>query len=1088
MIDRFNAFISYKHAPLDNRIAGMIQRDLERYVIPRRIRQQTGMKKIERVFRDQAELPITSDLDDNISFALEHSDFLIVICSHSTRLSAWVPREIECFLRFHPISHVLTVLAEGEPSEVIPDILLKRNVPVLDPDGNPMLAENGTPLTEERPLEPLSCDYRMPRKRAKSRELPRLAAAIIGCSYDELIMRARQYRMRRLAILSGTAAVLMSVSIAYLLWSRAQIRQNYRQALINQSVFLAHASERMLDQSHDGIGAAQLALAALGDEDERPVTPQAIRSLTQSIHAYAPSGMLNGRFPDGKYEMGSSIRDFETDAGSRFLYALDDSGEAAVFDILTQERLFTKKFTDAYIPRMFVIPAGDSGVLVCDGFTVFLFDWRNGNELWHTDLWNGEDGRSDPEAAGAFKRYIAQMNGMISPDVLSPVAAALSPDGTVLAVDGMNDTVRLLDMASGAPVRTLTAGIGCPEEGISAWQRMIWSEDGSHLAAVFLDDSDGDTVRLAVFEPASGEVLLFNTGDPTFENLCFSGDAVALMTRGESWEGSSLMAVPGLEGYGANLIPSSSRVSCVSLSDGALLWSQELPWHAPWKNSGQIRLLRLKLSGETELFPVIACSASNMAYLLDVEDGTILCSNEHTESVIAVMDHTQVLMILRNGESTALNYNGPGRPDGAHTQLPHFISTSTPYEIEKVVYGKNEEGAAYYCLSPGADSVIRFRRVWDHDGVPYEAAGILGEPSGIWKCGPYLILRRDREELICYDTRYDRMIWTFRPEEGQADQVFVLQKGEVYRIWVTGPESGAETPVWLIDPEDGSCETIRTGHKPVTHAEDRVYWVERQADGSALVGWRSFTGEEEMSVPISGIDIGEVPNVAVSPDGRRMGLESADRRAFWQADLESGEVRPVSRDVRTASLFSWSADSVSYASTSNTGIVICDTDGEILTEIPTEGRYPVGLSVMEDTVSVLYRTGHLFLYRRSDASVLGTVDLGRKADESLRYDFDLLDGRLYLQASGMDRWLAVIDIGNMELEFLVENTAAHFPDSGKILVGIQGSSDPFYSLTAFDHYTPSRLREKAREFIGGNTMSEEMKEQFGLNSRPGSDP
>ena len=98
MIEKYNAFISYKHAPLDNKIAAAIQRDLERYVIPRRIRRETGMKKIERIFRDQAELPITSDLDDNIGYALEHSDYLIVICSESTRLSTWVPREIEYFL------------------------------------------------------------------------------------------------------------------------------------------------------------------------------------------------------------------------------------------------------------------------------------------------------------------------------------------------------------------------------------------------------------------------------------------------------------------------------------------------------------------------------------------------------------------------------------------------------------------------------------------------------------------------------------------------------------------------------------------------------------------------------------------------------------------------------------------------------------------------------------------------------------------------------------------------------------------------------------------------------------------------------
>ena len=1081
MINRFNAFISYKHAPLDNRIAGTIQRDLERYVIPRRIRKQTGVQKIERVFRDQAELPITSDLDNNISFALEHSDYLIVICSLSTKLSSWVPREIECFLRFHPVSHVLTVLAEGEPADVIPEILRKRNVPVVDPDGNPVLDENGEPMTEEKPLEPLSCDYRLPRPQAKKRELPRLAAAIIGCSYDELIMRARQYRMRRLAILGGAAAVLMSVSIAYLLWSRAQIRQNYQQALINQSVFLSHASDRMLDQSHDGIGAAQLALAALGEESERPVTARAVRALTESIHAYEPSGTSTGRFPDGKYEMGSAIRDFEVDENSKYLFALDDSGEAAVFDILTQERLFAKKFEDAYIERMFVLPAGGERVLVCDGFTLFLFDWRSGGELWRLELWSEEGGTSDPDVAGAYKRYIARSRGMISPDVFGPVAAALSPDRKTLAVDGMSDAVQLIDMDSGMAVRTLTAGIMHPAEGISAWRRMVWSEDGRHLAAVYLDDTGDDTIRLAVFEPSSGTALLFDTNDPSFENLCFAEDTVVIMTRGESWEGSSLMAVPGLEGYGSNLFPSSSKVSCFSISGGRLLWTQELPWHAPWKNCGQIRLLRLKLSGETELFPVIACSASNMAYLLDVNDGTILCSNEHTDSVIAIMDYTQVLMILRNGDSTSLNYNGPGRPDSAHTQLPHFISTSTPYEIEKVIYGKNEEGAAYYCLSPGSDSVIRFRRVWDRDGVAYEETGIYGTPSHIATCGRYLIICRDREELLCYDTLSGQLAWCFRPEESPVSRIFVLQKEDQYRIWVSGPDRGEETPVWLIDPETGSPESFTTDRVPVIHAGDSVFWIDRQTDGSALVRWRSFSDDTYMSAVISGVDIPEEPVVAVSSDGKRIGISSADRFSFWQADLESGETKPVSQDIRTKSLFVWSEDGSAYATTSNTGIMLCDTDGKTLTEIPTEGRYPVGMSIKDDVIYVLYRGGNLFLYRRPDASVIGTVDLGLETDESPGYSFALHNGLLYLQASGDSRWLAVVDIGEMELECLVENAVGYYPDTGKILVGTVNSSTDTWTITAFDHYTPAQLREKARAFIGGNTMSEEMKEQYGIS-------
>ena len=131
MIDHYNAFISYRHAPLDIKVAEHIHSKLEHFHIPSKIRKKTGMKRIQRIFRDKDELPITSDLSDTISDALIHSDFLIVICSKSTCESAWVKREIEYFLQTHSRDHILAVLAEGEPYEVLPEELLKEEVKIL---------------------------------------------------------------------------------------------------------------------------------------------------------------------------------------------------------------------------------------------------------------------------------------------------------------------------------------------------------------------------------------------------------------------------------------------------------------------------------------------------------------------------------------------------------------------------------------------------------------------------------------------------------------------------------------------------------------------------------------------------------------------------------------------------------------------------------------------------------------------------------------------------------------------------------------------------------------------------------------------
>ena len=47
MIDHYNAFISYRHAPADIRVAETVQRSLEHFHIPKKIQKQTGKKRYQ---------------------------------------------------------------------------------------------------------------------------------------------------------------------------------------------------------------------------------------------------------------------------------------------------------------------------------------------------------------------------------------------------------------------------------------------------------------------------------------------------------------------------------------------------------------------------------------------------------------------------------------------------------------------------------------------------------------------------------------------------------------------------------------------------------------------------------------------------------------------------------------------------------------------------------------------------------------------------------------------------------------------------------------------------------------------------------
>ncbi|MBR4494878.1 MAG: toll/interleukin-1 receptor domain-containing protein, partial [Clostridiales bacterium] len=279
MIDFYNAFISYRHAELDSKVAEHVQRSLEHFHIPHAIRKKTGKKKIERIFRDKDELPITSDLTDTISNALEKADYLIVICSHNTCESIWVEREINFFLKNHSKNKILTVLADGEPTEVIPKILQQDERVVKD--------EDGTERTIKVNIEPLSCDYRMPLNKAKKLELPRLAAALIGCSYDELVRRQRAYKTRRLMIVSAVIAAAAIVFGGYMYRSKLKVDQALRQSLIDQNRYLAIQSDMLLEDDHR-LDAIHLALAALPEDlnDEGAVTGEAMAALATATNAY----------------------------------------------------------------------------------------------------------------------------------------------------------------------------------------------------------------------------------------------------------------------------------------------------------------------------------------------------------------------------------------------------------------------------------------------------------------------------------------------------------------------------------------------------------------------------------------------------------------------------------------------------------------------------------------------------------------------------------------------------------------------------------------------------------------------------------
>ncbi len=134
---RYDAFISYRHTELDRFAAENLHRQMEAFRLPGKLSGKAGERtRIERVFRDKDELPLTNNLEDPIMEALAESEYLIVICSPRLRESLWCRKEIETFIRMHGREKVLAVLIEGEPGESFPEELLYAEETVIAPDGS----------------------------------------------------------------------------------------------------------------------------------------------------------------------------------------------------------------------------------------------------------------------------------------------------------------------------------------------------------------------------------------------------------------------------------------------------------------------------------------------------------------------------------------------------------------------------------------------------------------------------------------------------------------------------------------------------------------------------------------------------------------------------------------------------------------------------------------------------------------------------------------------------------------------------------------------------------------------------------------
>ncbi|MCM1272186.1 MAG: toll/interleukin-1 receptor domain-containing protein [Clostridium sp.] len=362
----YDAFISYRHSEPDKFIAENLHKQLEAFKPPKSIIKagKASRTKIERVFRDKDELPLTSNLEDPLVKALIQSEYLIVICSPRLKESVWCQKEIETFISYHGRENIFAVLVEGEPEESFPEALLYEDEYFYYPDG--------TQGVNRKALEPLAADVRSQdgkkgMLKALRSEILRLLAPMFGVSYDDLRQRHRERKLKKIATVSFIAAILCLAIGAFSTAAALHIKKQKEQIETQADEIEAQADEiqaqnqKLLEQQAKNLAEKSLTFLEAGDREsaiitarqalseydgiKMPYTAEAKYALTESMHVYDSGNVMKARY---QLTASGTIDCLLVSPDGKTAVTHDNMGALMVWDIETQTLLDTLTDTDTY--------------------------------------------------------------------------------------------------------------------------------------------------------------------------------------------------------------------------------------------------------------------------------------------------------------------------------------------------------------------------------------------------------------------------------------------------------------------------------------------------------------------------------------------------------------------------------------------------------------------------------------------------------------------------------------------------------------------------------------------------------------------
>ncbi len=892
----YDAFISYRHTPLDMEIAKKIHAGLETYHIPLPVQKKLQKRKMGRVFRDQEELPIGSDLNDNISEALKNSGYLVVICSPRTPESYWVLKEIETFIALHDREHVLAVLIEGEPDESFPALLL------TDEKGNP--------------VEPLAADVRgetpSERNRKMKTELLRLLAPILGCSYDDLKQRHKERLMKRAMTVGGLAAALVAlVGTAFGIYNAdvarkmknladeksqlaeektqlaEEILEEFRDKQENQSRFYAEKSLTLLasGQREDAVLVALEGLPKTGDD--RPYVPDAEYALSKALYAYDDGGAYA---PDRVLPQELIVSSVTPSADRKRLCVMDNGYRVSIYDpsdwSLKGSIEAETDETDRQIPVKSA-DADDSGIYITTEHAFVKYGY-DGTELYRVSK------------QGYYRK------GYVYPDAGYAVVVGL-------------DEILMIDLKTGKIMQVF--------ENSKAEKFSEQCVCDRKRGMIIVGHSNGEVsgAEVSIFDLKSGEERTVSLSEGSILELYLTDKGtVAAASCNQNYymgEGVKRMMLDLIDPATGNRI--SSVVPCSVRNP--LLFFVNMKAHSFTEEEGT--------------FDEIILTVESESFTFDEHTGKLV------NRIILPDDHITLNLEVEGPSGTVGLTNGQIRTVNFHTGTVTDYSVETNTAILGVVYldGKiavrQSQSNEVLILSTHRAPDLKDLFIADERGI---FKGI--SPEGSW----FAASRVGDYKLYDFYDRKGGLLMTFDENEevpvcsGFYDNVFCLF---------------TKSSLYLIDPLKKSTEKLSLEAMGVQSgiSKGRI-----QADGSHVLLWSyreiAVLDLKEKKCIFRTETDGVIGDAVLSEDGQKLYL-SVNGNNLSFADLGTGEIT-VLKDSKLRALAD--SNGKEYMALSHDGrtLVICCMDGcvrvvdtsngYVREEIPLETKTHVFVSFTAD--------------------------------------------------------------------------------------------------------------------------------------------